>query len=125
MNIRGCRRPIFISFMPGCYNTLREGKTVISSEEMQVIALSLQVAAVGTLLTLPFALWMGWLLAKSSLPGKLDEIPHWTHSPIVYPAAIIRRSEHKEAASRFVEYLVSDDAKDIFRLHGFTPVPGP
>ena len=98
---------------------------MISSEEMQVIALSLQVAAVGTLLALPFALWMGWLLAKSSLPGKLDEIPPWTHSPIVYPAATIRRSEHNEAASRFVEYLVSDDARDIFRLHGFAPVPEP
>ena len=55
----------------------------------------------------------------------LDEIPHWTHSPIVYPAAVIRRSEHNEGASRFVEYLVSDDAKDIFRLHGFAPVLGP
>ena len=60
---------------------------MISSEEMQVIALSLQVAAVGTLLALPFALWMGWLLAKSSLPGKsvLDTLVSF---PLVLPPVV-------------------------------------
>ncbi len=43
---------------------------MLSSGEFQVIALSLQVAAVGTLIGFPVALWGGWLLAKSSIRGK-------------------------------------------------------
>ena len=44
---------------------------MLSSSEFEVIALSLQVAALGTLIGLPIALWIGWLLAKSSIRGKL------------------------------------------------------
>ena len=44
---------------------------MLSSTEFQVIALSLQAAALGTVIGLPFALWIGWLLAKSSIRGKL------------------------------------------------------
>ena len=57
---------------------------MISAEELQVVALSLQVAAVGTLIALPFALWMGWFLAKSPLPGKavLDTLVSF---PLVLP----------------------------------------
>ena len=43
---------------------------MLSSSEFQVIALSVQVAALGTLFGLPVALWIGWVLAKSSIRGK-------------------------------------------------------
>ena len=42
-----------------------------TSAELQVLGLSLQVAAVGTVIGLPVALGMSWLLAKSSIRGKL------------------------------------------------------
>ena len=44
---------------------------MLSSDEFRVIALSLQVAALGTAIFLPVALWIGWLLAKSRMRGKL------------------------------------------------------
>ena len=60
---------------------------MLSSEEFQVIALSLQVAALGTLIGLPIALWIGWLLAKSSIPGKpvLDALVSF---PLVMPPVV-------------------------------------
>ncbi len=60
---------------------------MLSSGELQVIALSLQVAALGTLIGLPIALWVGWLLAKSSIRGKsvLDTAVSF---PLVLPPVV-------------------------------------
>ena len=57
---------------------------MLSSGEFQIIALSLQVAALGTVLGLPAALLLGWLLAKSTVPGKavLDTVVSF---PLVLP----------------------------------------
>ena len=60
---------------------------MLSSGELQVIALSLQVAALGTVLGLPAALLLGWLLAKSNVPGKavLDTVVSF---PLVLPPVV-------------------------------------
>ena len=60
---------------------------MLSSAEFRVIALSLQVAALGTLIGLPVALWIGWLLAKSSIRGKalLDTLVSF---PLVLPPVV-------------------------------------
>lgn len=41
---------------------------------------------------------------------------------VIYPAAVIRTTEHQEAAERFLEYLRSDEADVVFSAVGFTPV---
>ncbi len=48
--------------------------------------------------------------------------PEGSHSPIIYPAAVVRSSQNKELASEFVLYLKSDEAKKIFEKYGFKPV---
>ena len=60
---------------------------MLSSSEFQVIGLSLQVAALGTIIGLPVALWVGWLLAKSSMRGKpvLDTLVSF---PLVLPPVV-------------------------------------
>ena len=60
---------------------------MLSSNEFQVIALSVQVAALGTLIGLPFATWTAWLLAKSSIRGKavLDTLVSF---PLVLPPVV-------------------------------------
>ena len=60
---------------------------MLSSSEFQVIALSVQVAALGTLFGLPVALWIGWVLAKSSIRGKavLDTLVSF---PLVLPPVV-------------------------------------
>ncbi len=46
----------------------------------------------------------------------LDE----SHTPIVYPAAVIKSSTHTVAATDFVNFLSSADAKAIFVKYGFS-----
>ena len=60
---------------------------MLSSAEFRVIALSLQVAALGTAIGLPVALWIAWLLAKSSIRGKpiLDTLVSF---PLVLPPVV-------------------------------------
>ena len=60
---------------------------MLSSTELQVIGLSLQVAALGVAMGMPLALWVGWLLAKSSIRGKavLDTLVSF---PLVLPPVI-------------------------------------
>lgn len=49
-------------------------------------------------------------------------LPNDSHTPIVYPAALLAGSTSKEAAA-FLDWLSSDEAATLFRKHGFT-VPG-
>lgn len=41
------------------------------------------------------------------------------HDPVVYPAAIISDSEHKEEATAFISFMESEQAQDILRKYGF------
>lgn len=52
----------------------------------------------------------------------LFEIPSENHSPIIYPAAAISESDKGLAAEKFLYYLASSDAAEIFRSHGFIPI---
>ncbi len=45
--------------------------------------------------------------------------PDGSHSPIVYPAAVVRSSQNKELATEFIKYLKSDEAKKVFEKYGF------
>ncbi|MDR2088293.1 MAG: molybdate ABC transporter substrate-binding protein [Clostridiales Family XIII bacterium] len=48
------------------------------------------------------------------------ELPEESHSPIVYPAALVAGSENAAAAQAFYDYLQSDYAKGVFEKYGFT-----
>lgn len=45
-----------------------------------------------------------------------------THTPIIYPAAVIKASTHQVAAADFVNFLSSSGAKAIFVKYGFTTI---
>ena len=51
----------------------------------------------------------------------LAPIPEESHSPIVYPAGVVGRSRHGEAARKFLEYLRGGEARETFREYGFIP----
>ena len=51
-----------------------------------------------------------------------DVISPYTYAQIIYPAAVIERSEKKETAAEFLAYLKRDGAQAIFRRHGFETV---
>ncbi|MBD2139084.1 molybdate ABC transporter substrate-binding protein [Anabaena sp. FACHB-1237] len=41
------------------------------------------------------------------------------HSPIIYPLAVVKRSKNIDVAKDFSKFLVSDQAKAIFKKYGF------
>ncbi|HYE82795.1 MAG TPA: molybdate ABC transporter substrate-binding protein [Clostridia bacterium] len=45
-----------------------------------------------------------------------------THSPIVYPAAVVSASRDKASAESFFDYLMSDEAQQVFGKYGFTAI---
>ncbi|HEX4053231.1 MAG TPA: molybdate ABC transporter substrate-binding protein [Tepidisphaeraceae bacterium] len=48
-----------------------------------------------------------------------------THNPIVYPAVVVNAGHHSQAL-KFLDYLSTDRARQIFLDHGFTvPAPQP
>lgn len=56
---------------------------------------------------------------------KVDDIvvitaaPEESHSPIVYPMAIVKASKNQTAAQAFCEFLSSSEAADVFNKYGF------
>jgi molybdate transport system permease protein len=61
---------------------------MLSAEEWSVIELSLRVALVATLWSLPLAIALAWLLARRDFPGKalLDA---FVHLPLVLPPVVL------------------------------------
>ena len=49
----------------------------------------------------------------------VDSFPTTHIKKFAIPIAIIKDSKHKEAAKEFMEYLQSDDAKNVFKDNGF------
>ncbi len=56
--------------------------------------------------------------ASPSVAG-FDVLPQDSHSPVVYPAAVLAGSGGDAPASRFVEYLRSGEAQEVFAGYGF------
>ena len=50
------------------------------------------------------------------------QFPGSSHSPIVYPAALVRNTGHKVLAQAFLDYLQTSEVTTIFEKHGFSVV---
>ncbi len=50
------------------------------------------------------------------------EFPASSHSPIVYPAAVIRGAKHEALAHSFLQYLETSEVKRVFEKYGFSVV---
>ena len=50
------------------------------------------------------------------------QFPDSSHSPIVYPAAVLRNTEHKDLAQAFLDYLQTAEVAAIFEKYGFSVV---
>lgn len=49
--------------------------------------------------------------------------PTNSHSPVVYPVAVIKASKNINAAKKFGQFLSRKPAVDVFKKYGFTKVP--
>jgi molybdate transport system substrate-binding protein len=59
--------------------------------------------------------------APASRVRVLFMFPEGSHSPIVYPAAVLDRSLRRSEAERFLAYLKGRTAQEILVRHGFQP----
>ena len=50
------------------------------------------------------------------------QFPNSSHSPIVYPAAVLRNTAHKALAQAFLEHLQTAEVAAIFEKYGFSVV---
>ena len=61
--------------------------------------------------------------AKESAKVRVAAIaPEGSHTPVIYPAAVIAGSRNQAAARAFVTFLSGSEARDVFTRHGFTMV---
>ena len=59
--------------------------------------------------------------AKKSDRVKVVAVaPEASHSPVIYPVAVIKEAQNPDAGDNFAEFLSSRPAGDIFEKHGFT-----
>ncbi|MGI6451808.1 MAG: molybdate ABC transporter substrate-binding protein [Desulfitobacteriia bacterium] len=57
--------------------------------------------------------------AAGSDEVRVIELPQDAHSPIVYPAAVLRETPNEQSARHFLAYLESTGAGQIFEQYGF------
>ena len=60
-----------------------------------------------------------------SVPEKVViavKAPSGSHTPVVYPAAIVAGSSNQEASGKFMDFLKSEKSSVILKKFGFTPV---
>ncbi|MDE0554140.1 MAG: molybdate ABC transporter substrate-binding protein, partial [Candidatus Poribacteria bacterium] len=50
----------------------------------------------------------------------LYQMPSEAHTPIIYPAVVVKNSQQKQWAREFITYLQSAEKSKIFEKHGFT-----
>jgi len=48
--------------------------------------------------------------------------PPNSHSPVIYPVAVLKNSKNQAAANSFVQFLFSQPAKTLYKNHGYTIV---
>ncbi|MFP4254714.1 MAG: molybdate ABC transporter substrate-binding protein [Halothece sp.] len=48
--------------------------------------------------------------------------PEKSHSPIIYPIAMIKDSEKVELGKEFIDFLTTQEAKTVFEEYGFIPI---
>ena len=60
--------------------------------------------------------------AISELVKVLYQFPNSSHSPLVYPAVVLKATKHKALAQEFLAYLGTSEASSIFEHYGFSVV---
>jgi molybdate transport system substrate-binding protein len=51
------------------------------------------------------------------------QTPESSHSPVVYPMAVVGQSAHEQEARAFLALVLSDDGQQVLRRFGFQPAP--
>lgn len=101
----------------GVYSKLR-GKTVLAEHVRQVVDYTVRKeVAVGFVYSSDYAV-------NSSKLHRLFTVDGQLHTPIRYPAALLKTARTKKSARLFLELLFSAEGGAILKQYGFTPTGG-
>jgi molybdate transport system substrate-binding protein len=64
-------------------------------------------------------------LVRTEKKTDIIEIPKEQNIIKVIPIGMLTFSENKDMAKKFVEFVASDEGKEVFEKHGFTTYPNP
>ena len=53
----------------------------------------------------------------------LDIVPADSYPAVIYPAVVVRATDDEDKAQAFLDFLQTQAAAQVFRKHGFTPLP--
>lgn len=70
----------------------------------------------------PFGIVYATDAAVSDNVTVVATFPEQAHPPIIYPAAVITESKKKTDATSFLDFLVTNEAKQIFEREGFSVI---
>jgi molybdate transport system substrate-binding protein len=99
----------------GLYDRLKS-ELVLASDVRQVLAyVSTGNADAGIVYATDAPVSRQVKIASTAPPGS--------HSPVIYPVAVVKSSNSPEAARQFEAFLQSPRAQTIFQNHGFLPPP--
>src|SRR5262249_44142751 len=59
------------------------------------------------------------LSVAESKVRRVASAPSDSHDPILYPIAVVRASNHQEAARGFIDAVMSDEGQRILEKYGF------
>jgi molybdate transport system substrate-binding protein len=48
--------------------------------------------------------------------------PETSHSPVLYPIAVVKGTQHEKVARAFISLMMSDEGKKILSTYGFKPI---
>ena len=70
---------------------------------------------------------VGIVYSSDALAGGItikivSRAPDDTHDPILYPIAVLKESQHPEAAQKFIDLVVSQEGQTILAKYGFVSI---
>jgi len=65
--------------------------------------------------------WSDALAGKGKI-RLIARAPDDTHDPIFYPIAVVKESQHAEAAQKFIDLVLGQEGQTILAKYGFEPI---
>lgn len=111
--IAGIRKRTLIINLPGSPKAVRENLACI-------------LPALGHALSALSGSVSDFVYETDAKIGKNVEIcasaPEGSHKKVIYPVGVVKESKQVEEAQKFVDFLFSDAAKEVFARYGFTVI---
>jgi molybdate transport system substrate-binding protein len=102
----------------GLLDTLEKGKKIVAGDDVRVTLTFVERGEVEAGLVYD---------TDARITDKVEVVHTFdssTHEPIRYPLVLLQAGQEKASARKLFEFMQSAQAAEVFKRHGFTPLPG-